>query len=154
MAELRRLRPDTVFTTGTTTSLDTSAGFGEEQVVEGYVERWRELGEWGIEVVAVRDTPRFGFDVPECLAGADPDDPRACTVARSHSLAPVSPLEEAVLPANVTALDLTDLFCGPQVCRPVIGNVLVYWDSGHIGSTFMRTLAPELERRWLLAERR
>ncbi|MEU0491478.1 acyltransferase family protein [Nocardiopsis sp. NPDC006139] len=154
MAELERLRPDTVFTTGTTTSLDASAGFGDEQIVDGYVERWRELGEWGIEVVAVRDTPRFGFDVPGCLAEADPADPDACTTEPERSLAPVSPLAEAALPANVTVLDLTDLFCDADVCRPVIGNVLVYWDGSHIGSTFMRTLAPELERRWLLAERR
>ena len=154
MAELERLRPDAVFTTGTTTSLDASAGFGEEQVVDGYAERWRELGEWGIEVVAVRDTPRFGFDVPACLSEADPADPDACTVEPGHSLAPVSPLVEAVLPANVTVLDLTDLFCGANVCRPVIGNVLVYWDGSHIGSTFMRTLAPELERRWLLTDPR
>ncbi|SHK76528.1 Peptidoglycan/LPS O-acetylase OafA/YrhL, contains acyltransferase and SGNH-hydrolase domains [Nocardiopsis flavescens] len=154
MEELERLRPDTVFTTGTTTSLDASAGFGEEQVVDGYTDRWRELGEWGIEVVAVRDTPRFGFDVPGCLAGADPADTGACTTGPERSLAPVSPLEEAALPANVTALDLTDLFCEPDVCRPVIGNVLVYWDASHIGATFMRTLAPELERRWTLAERR
>ncbi|MFL1427323.1 MULTISPECIES: acyltransferase family protein [unclassified Nocardiopsis] len=157
MAELRRLRPDTVFTTGTTTSLDSSAGFGEEQVVEGYVERWRELGELGIDVVAVRDTPRFGFDVPECLARAAPSDPvgqadpDACTTAPGDSLAPRSPLKGAALPANVTVLDLTDVFCDADVCRPVIGNLLVYWDASHIGATFMRTLAPELDRRWTRA---
>src|SRR5699024_9449037 len=60
MAELADLRPDAVFTTGTTTSLDTSAGYGQEQVVDGYPDRWRQLGELGIEVVAVRDTPRPG----------------------------------------------------------------------------------------------
>ncbi|OKI19950.1 acyltransferase [Nocardiopsis sp. TSRI0078] len=149
MAELERLRPDTVFTTGTTTSLDTSAGYGEEQVVDGYVDRWRELEEMGIGVVAVRDTPRFRFDVPSCLAGSDPGE---CVSAREESMAPVSPLEGLALPANVTVLDLTDRFCGSGVCRPVIGNVLVYWDNGHIGATFMRTLAPELERRWARAE--
>lgn len=58
------------------------------------------------------------------------------------------------LPPNVTVLDLTDRFCEPDVCRPVIGNVLVYWDDSHIGATFMRTLAPELERRWIRAEGR
>ncbi|WP_028648250.1 acyltransferase family protein [Nocardiopsis sp. CNT312] len=149
MAELDRLRPDTVFTTGTTTSLDTSAGYGEEQVVDGYVERWRELDGMGIGVVAVRDTPRFGFDVPGCLAGAAPEE---CTSAPGESMAEVSPLEGLDLPENVTVLDLTDRFCDTDVCRPVIGNVLVYWDSSHIGATFMRTLAPELERRWAAAE--
>ena len=151
MAELRELRPDTVFTTGTTTSLDGSAGFGEEQVVDGYLDRWRELDGLGIDVVAVRDTPRFGFDVPGCLAASGPEE---CTVEPEGSLAPVSPMDGLDLPRNVTVLDLTDLFCGPDVCRPVIGNVLVYWDDSHIGATFMRTLAPELERRWDRAEAR
>ncbi|MFE3461482.1 acyltransferase family protein [Nocardiopsis aegyptia] len=151
MAELRELRPDTVFTTGTTTSLDKSAGFGEEQVVDGYVDRWRELGGLGIDVVAVRDTPRFGFDVPGCLAESGPEE---CTVEPEGSLAAVSPMDGLDLPPNITVLDLTDLFCGPDVCRPVIGNVLVYWDDSHIGATFMRTLAPELERRWIRAEGR
>jgi peptidoglycan/LPS O-acetylase OafA/YrhL len=149
MAELRELAPDTVFTTGTTTSLDGSAGFGEEQVVDGYVERWRELGDLGIEVVAVRDTPRFGFDVPECVAASGPEE---CAVPPGRSMADVSPLEGVGLPANVTVLDLTDRFCDADACRPVIGNVLVYWDGSHIGATFMRTLAPELDRRWNRAD--
>ncbi|MBR8743391.1 acyltransferase family protein [Nocardiopsis sp. MG754419] len=148
MAELADLRPDAVFTTGTTTSLDTSAGFGEEVLVEGYVDRWRELADLGIEVVAVRDTPRLGFDAPECLAERSPEE---CTAPLSGSMAAESPLDGAELPDNVVTLDLTDRICAPDLCRPVVGNVLVFWDSGHIGATYMRTLAPHLERRLLTA---
>ena len=144
MAELAALEPDAVFTTGTTTSLDASAGFGEEQVVDGYVERWRELEAMGVEVVAVRDTPRFGFDVPDCLAASTPEE---CSVEPGTSMAATSPLESVRVPGNVTVLDLNDLICEPAVCRPVVGNVLVYWDGSHIGATFMRTLAPELDAR-------
>ena len=148
MDELVELRPDAVFTTGTTTSLDTSAGFGEEVLVEGYVDRWRELEDLGIEVIAVRDTPRLSFDAPECLATGSPEE---CTAPRADSMAEVSPLEGVELPDNVVPLDLTDLICEPDLCRPVVGNVLVFWDSGHIGATYMRTLAPELEHRLLAA---
>ena len=150
MAELADLRPDTVFTTGTTTSLDTTAGFGEEVLVEGYVDRWRELEALGIEVVAVRDTPRLGFDAPECLATASPEE---CTAPLTDSMAEASPFEAADLdlPNNVVTLDLTDLICEPDLCRPVVGNVLVFWDAGHISATYMRTLAPELGTRLLTA---
>ena len=148
MAELADLRPDAVFTTGTTTSLDTSAGYGQEQVVDGYPDRWRQLGELGIEVVAVRDTPRPGFDVPECLAGAEPEE---CTSEPGDSMAETSPLEGIDLPENVSALDLTDQFCEPGVCRPVVGNVLVHWDDGHVTASYMRTLVPALEERFLAA---
>ncbi|MEU3305786.1 acyltransferase family protein [Nocardiopsis sp. NPDC055551] len=150
MAELADLRPDTVFTTGTTTSLDTTAGFGEEVLVEGYVDRWRELEALGIEVVAVRDTPRLGFDAPECLATASPEE---CTAPLTDSMAEASPFEAADLdlPNNVVTLDLTDRICEPDLCRPVVGNVLVFWDAGHISATYMRTLAPELRDRLLTA---
>jgi hypothetical protein len=149
MAELRRLRPDTGFTTGTTTSRDGQRGFHEEQVVDGYVDRWRQLGRMGIDVVAIRDTPRLGFNVPECLAESEAEE---CTAPPAKSMARVSPLRGLVLPANVTVLDLTHVFCGSGVCRSVIGNIIVYWDDAHIGKTFMRTLAPELERRLARAE--
>ncbi|WP_067608759.1 acyltransferase family protein [Nocardiopsis listeri] len=150
MVELADLRPDTVFTTGTTTSLDTTAGFGEEVLVEGYVDRWRELEALGIEVVAVRDTPRLGFDAPECLATASPEE---CTAPTTDSMTEASPFEDADLdlPNNVVTLDLTDLICEPDLCHAVVGNVLVFWDAGHISATYMRTLAPELRDRLLAA---
>lgn len=148
MTELRTLRPDAVFTTGTTTSLDTTAGFGEETLVDGYVDRWHELDALDIDAIAVRDTPRLPFDAADCLSEAAPDE---CAVAPTESMAEESPLEEAELPANVTPLDLTDLLCEEDRCRPVVGNVLVYWDASHITTTYMRTLAPELERRLLAA---
>ncbi|MGW5875082.1 acyltransferase family protein [Nocardiopsis terrae] len=148
MAELETLRPDAVFTTGTTTSLDTSAGFGTETVVDGYVDRWRELDSLGVEVVAVRDTPRLPFDAPDCLSAATPQE---CTASPSESMAEESPLDGVELPPNVTVLALTDHFCEPGTCSPVVGNVLVYWDRSHVTTTYMRTLAPELERRLLTA---
>nr|WP_312894074.1 acyltransferase family protein [Nocardiopsis metallicus] len=148
MTELRSLRPDAVFTTGTTTSLDTTAGFGEEVLVDGYVERWRELGALGIDVIAVRDTPRLPFDAVDCLSGAAQDE---CAVPPTESMAEESPLEDVELPGNVTPLDLTDLLCEPDLCHPVVGNVLVYWDASHITTTYMRTLASELERRLLVS---
>nr|WP_026119058.1 acyltransferase family protein [Nocardiopsis ganjiahuensis] len=148
MTELRALRPDAVFTTGTTTSLDASAGFGEEVLVDGYVDRWHELADLDIEVVAVRDTPRLPFDAPDCLSESTP---RECAVPPAESMAEQSPLDGVGLPANTVPLDLTDLLCEPDACHPVVGNVLVYWDAGHITTTYMRTLAPELEKRLLAA---
>ncbi|GAA1998136.1 acyltransferase family protein [Nocardiopsis rhodophaea] len=143
MTELADLRPDAVFTTATTTSLDTGAGYGEEMVVDGYVEKWRELAELDIDVLAIRDTPRLGFDSASCVA----EKARAeCGSDRSDSLADESPLDDLTgVPDNVTFLDLTDRLCTGGRCPAVIGNVLVYWDGSHITTTYMRTLAPALE---------
>ncbi|GAA1757573.1 acyltransferase family protein [Streptomonospora arabica] len=145
MAELADLRPDAVFTTATRTNLDAGSGPVGESVVEGYVSRWRELDAMGIEVIAVRDTPRLDFNAPDCLAENRPED---CVGQRHRSMARTSPLERIDdLPGNVAYIDLTDLLCRGDRCPAVIGNILVYWDSAHITATYMRTLAPVLRDR-------
>ncbi|MFC7327531.1 acyltransferase family protein [Marinactinospora rubrisoli] len=144
MAELAELRPDAVFTTATSTSIDTDAGFGGEVVVDGYLERWAELDRLGIDVLAIRDTPRFDFQAPECVATRGPDE---CVGSPAPSMAETSPLESVRgVPENVTFLDLSRYLCTGDRCPVVIGNVLVYWDNAHFTATFARTLAPMLER--------
>ncbi|WP_046471480.1 acyltransferase family protein [Allosalinactinospora lopnorensis] len=144
LEELERLRPDAVFTTATSSSLDSEArGEDGESVVEGYPERWAQLGELGIDVVAVRDTPRFGFDTASCLAAKDAEE---CSGDRGRSLADDPPYEElGDVPENVSFIDLNDRLCTGGECPAVIGNVLVYWDGSHMTATFMKSMAPVLE---------
>ncbi|MBB4933900.1 peptidoglycan/LPS O-acetylase OafA/YrhL [Lipingzhangella halophila] len=147
LEELERIRPDAVFTTATSTSLDSEGqnGGDGEGVVEGYPERWAELDRLGIDVIAVRDTPRFGFDTASCLATKDAAE---CGGQRGRSMADEPPYEElAGVPDNVAFIDLTDHLCEGDECPAVIGNVLVYWDGSHMTATFMRTMAPVLEPR-------
>jgi hypothetical protein len=42
---------------------------------------------------------------------------------------------------------MTDLFCGPRWCYPVIGGALAYKDSNHLTRVFVQTAGPLLERR-------
>jgi hypothetical protein len=44
--------------------------------------------------------------------------------------------------ADVQLLDLTDRFCSPEQCMPVVGNVMVYRDNNHITDTYARSLYP------------
>lgn len=39
-------------------------------------------------------------------------------------------------------LDLTDRFCGPELCAPVVGNVMVYRDNNHITDSYARSMRP------------
>ncbi|MDE3722289.1 acyltransferase family protein [Nocardiopsis sp. N85] len=139
-AELERMRPNAVFTLGTLTQ----QGDGSlEHVPAGFVEHWRWLEERGIDVVAVRDTPRFSFDVADCVdrAGAG-----ACAEDRAYTLAEVSPLEEAEdLPAGVRVVDLSDYLCRDGRCPGVIGNQLAYYDDNHFSYAFSSSLAVLLE---------
>lgn len=140
LAELSRLRPDVVVTTATESSLYERG----ETMPRGYVERWRQLGAMGINVLAIRDTPRMAFDPPECVAtkGAD-----RCVTPERRSLAERSPvLDLRRPPKNVHFADFNDVFCTDGRCPSVINGILVYSDVGHITATFMRTLAPRVER--------
>ena len=42
---------------------------------------------------------------------------------------------------------LTNRFCLPDLCAAVVGDVLVYRNSGRITASYMKTLGPWLERR-------
>ncbi|MFE9244383.1 acyltransferase family protein [Nocardiopsis sp. NPDC006938] len=140
MAALDELEPDTVFTLASLTSVRSGP---EEHVPEGFVERWRQLDARGIDVVAVRDTPRFSFRVPDCT---DRNHRSECSEPASHSMAERAPyLELDDVPANTRFLDMTGYLCQDDVCHGVIGNQLVYYDTNHFSYSFSQSLAAVME---------
>lgn len=139
LAEVERERPDFVFTTSTW-ALDVP----EEIVPAGYLERWEQLADLGVEVLAVRDTPRAAENLVECLEAAG-DAPERCGVARDEVYADVDPtLALDPAPRNVTFLDVSHLLCDDEWCPALIGNMVVYFDTDHMTATWSRALAPFL----------
>ncbi|WP_181781243.1 acyltransferase family protein [Pseudonocardia pini] len=139
-AELVDLRPDAVVTIA---SRNVTAG-PTEVTPQGFVDRWRELDALGIPVVAFRDNPRYepGFRPADCLQQAG-RGAEVCGQERAALYAPVPPWQTIPdLPQNVSFLDYTDYYCGPQTCPAEIGNVLVYQDDNHLTATFMTSLSP------------
>ncbi|MBB5961308.1 acyltransferase family protein [Planomonospora venezuelensis] len=143
LAELRTIGPDLLITTAT----ESSEWERGENMPGGYLERWRQLGAMGIDVLAIRDTPRMGFDPPECV---ETKGAAACVAPRSLSLAERMPTAGPI-PDNVTVADFNATFCPDDRCPSVIGDTLVYSDNGHITATFVRSLAPALEKEVLRA---
>ncbi|MGH7677873.1 MAG: acyltransferase family protein [Gemmatimonadaceae bacterium] len=140
MRELLHNRPSVVFTPAT-------RGSGPaERVPPGRVTQWRRLAAAGINVIAIRNSPTFPFDVPECVV-ANGTESKACVLMRSAALAASSPMSElqGSLPL-VHFVDLSDYFCDDTACPPVIGNILVYSDASHMTAHYARTLGPVLER--------
>lgn len=140
--------PDAVFTVGTRTD----PGAAGETLVDGYAEGVQDFAAAGIQVLALRDSPRFSFPVPECVdrygAGSG-----QCTRPRAEVLAEVSPLEElaASLPA-VRPMDMTDQLCTSEgLCPGVIGNVLVYMDHDHLSRSYVATTVPVFGERFAAA---
>jgi len=138
---LEQERPDVVLTVGTR---DVRVD-GPEQLPQDYLDRWAQVTDLGIPVVALRDNPRWPHSVPDCVArhgrwAAECSAPRAQLYDLDWAVA------QQRLPEGVTLLDTADLFCDRDSCPPVVGNVLVYMDDNHVGRTYMATLAPRLDR--------
>jgi len=136
------LRPDAVFTVVTAGEVD---GPGEELVV-GQQEAVDALAAAGIDLVGVRDNPRFSFDVYACAErfGADA---AGCRRDLASVSAERSPAESLDIGEGSVLVDLLPETCPDGVCTPVVGNVHVYLDDNHLTWDYARTLAPFLEER-------
>jgi peptidoglycan/LPS O-acetylase OafA/YrhL len=140
-------KPDAVVTVGTRTD----QGDAGEAIVDGYAAGIQDFTAAGIDVVALRDSPRFSFPMPECIE-RNGDDPAACARPRADVLAEVSPLQEfaATMP-GVRPMDMTDLLCTADGCPGVIGNVLVYLDHDHLSRSYVETTVPVFGERFAAA---
>jgi len=140
--EILAEHPDFVFTMATR---DVRAGL-TERTPPGFVAQWRRLDTESIRVLAVRDNPRFATSPAACVEAHGAADGR-CSTPRSDLFADEAPYESMPdIPSNVTFLDFSDSYCGPEVCPAVIGNVLVYKDDNHVSATYIATMAPVIGR--------
>jgi hypothetical protein len=133
---------DAVFTAAIATTPYSSDGYPSEQdaAVAGYREAWSEMLERGIPVITVVDNPVWETDPNKCLRTRALSD---CDGPRSELIVADDPLRDAAAGlSGVTLLDFTDVFCGPDVCSPVVGGANVYRDQDHLTVTFADTLAP------------
>ncbi|MFE6306790.1 acyltransferase family protein [Nocardiopsis sp. NPDC057823] len=148
--ELAELRPDLVVTSSSTSAVPAQGGEEDRvpMLAEGMTRLWGELGEVSGPIVALRDTPRQRRDVVECVA-RNPEDPGECTIPLSEAFKRDDPQERAVdsLPGETALVDMSDLFCAGGECPAVIGNVMVYRDSGHITNTYVSLLTDHLGER-------
>ena len=110
-----------------------------------YVGIWQTLSDNNIPILAMRDTPwlvRDGqpFFPADCLADGGNahlvrDQALRCALrdaTRRWTSSQRFPL--------LKPLDMSDAVCRKDVCRAVEGNVLLYHDSHHMSTTYMRTM--------------
>lgn len=140
-------KPDAVFTVASLTHKD--APFETE--VPQYLEGIKPFTDAGMDVVGIRDNPRFNMNMPECVQknGADADE---CNAPLQESLAESSPLDayRGKVP-RLHLMDLSDFICAGGICPAVVGNVYVYKDDNHLTKTYVQTMIPMFEQRLLAA---
>ena len=101
-------------------------------------------------VIVLRDTPRSSDGMFACVdraLRAHQPTRDACSLPRDQVLAP-DPFVDAAQQLGAPrfgVIDLTDFFCDPDRCYPVIGGALVYKDISHMTTAFGTTLGPYLE---------
>jgi hypothetical protein len=105
----------------------------------------------GIRVVAIAETPEMASRAePDCVLKYGRNAAR-CAVPVSVAIPPDPPTWFAAraMGGKVPVIDMNDLICGPLLCEPVVGNVLVFQDQHHLSSAYSQSLAPFLKQRLL-----
>jgi peptidoglycan/LPS O-acetylase OafA/YrhL len=143
------IRPDVVITSSypglATVKHPAGGAAAQADIGDGMAGYWAQLRQHGISVIAIKESPDVGLNVPECLSV---HSPALCTVPKAKAVQHDPPTLYATRAARGTVplIDMDSLICGPVSCPPVVGNVLVYQDSHHLTSTYALTIAPYLER--------
>ena len=118
----------------------------EDATVQGLTSAWKSLPD-GVPLLGLVDNPLMRPGTPACVEQKGLDAGEACAVPRATAL-PARSMQRAVESfPQAHLIDLTDLYCEPDVCRPVVGNVVVYRDRGHLTAAYAKTLAPYLGER-------
>jgi hypothetical protein len=133
---------DAVFTAALATTPYSSAGYdsSHDAAVAGYREAWSTVMDRGIPVITVVDNPVWETDPNKCLRTRDVAE---CDGVRSDVLVADDPLKDAASGLDAaTLLDFTDVYCGAELCAPVVGGANIYRDQDHLTVTFADTLAP------------
>nr|WP_314843622.1 acyltransferase family protein [uncultured Microbacterium sp.] len=137
-----RLQPEAVYLVVTR-----AAPGAPEVLVEGVREIADMLIAQGIEVIAVRDNPRFDFDMYECALEASETAPgmdaESCDVD-DIGFALGEDLDAFIARDGVTGVDFRPWLCPEGVCRGSVGNIAVFLDDNHVSDSYGRTLAPML----------
>ena len=138
MREIRKLRPDVVFT-----SQQRYSYVDREAMVAGLRSVWSELTRIGARVIVIQDTPWMPFRPGDCLA----ENPEKCVVSRVEAVPDNILVRAARGMGNAKVIDLTDGICGPSFCKAIVGNMIVWRDQDHLTATYSQALAPYLSRK-------
>jgi len=126
-----------------------TSGRGHGLPADWYAKAWEPIVAAGSRVIVVVDNPVNSQEALDCLSraniglGRDAD----CGTPTAVALAdPDTQIEAAQLVPGTKVIDFTPYYCLAEKCPSVIGDVVVYRDTGHATATFAKTLAGQLER--------
>lgn len=99
----------------------------------------------GVKIIAIRDTPEMGYDVPTCATRPFQNDASVFDRYRAIVLNDNRfDVNKLIFPSDVRLVDMSDAFCDEDKCFAVMNGILVYRDGHHISATYSRELADVL----------
>ncbi|WP_246824587.1 MULTISPECIES: acyltransferase family protein [Rothia] len=146
-AEILTAKPTTVFIISTTTAT-TAEG---ETVDPGLDETLRKLTDAGIQVIGIRDNPRFASDMYMCAMKAKNIDDCAEPIEAKYGEDPAAPIFAKYADRGAYQIDLKDVYCPDGKCSVLQGNVYMYADSNHLTNVYEATLTDIIYERALAA---
>ena len=146
-AEILAAKPSTVFIISTTTAA-TAEG---ETVDPGLDETLRKLTDAGIQVISIRDNPRFASDMYMCAMKAKNIDDCSEPVEAKYGDDPAAPIFAKYADRGAYQIDLKDVYCPDGKCSVIQGNVYMYADSNHLTNVYEATLTDIIYERALAA---
>jgi hypothetical protein len=119
--------------------------------IRGYRDAWRAVPQSVGAILVIRDTPYDRTHTGSCVMQAmrrHEELGQVCAVPRRTALKsdPAATAARRSKDPRVHLIDMTDFFCGPQLCYPVIGGALVHKDTTHMSLTYGLSLGPYLLR--------
>lgn len=138
--------PDFIVTSGVVSQAVDGDGKSQEAMSAGYVEKWNTMGELGIPVVVISDTPQPepGVTPYECVAENMDNPNEACSWPSDGGSGSDTLLAAVDQVPTATYLDMNQFVCQQDVCSPVYRNVLTYRQGSHITVTFVELLRETL----------
>jgi peptidoglycan/LPS O-acetylase OafA/YrhL len=120
-------------------------GEWDDLQADGYVEAWQPVLDAGIQVVALREVPRYPASAIPCLSA-----PGATAEGCSYPIADVTQVSWMGMAAEreprVGFIDLDAGICPDGRCQSILGNIYTYRDDSHLSPPFAGSLA------WLLED--
>jgi peptidoglycan/LPS O-acetylase OafA/YrhL len=103
---------------------------------------------FGMEVLAIRDNPRYGFNVLETLEIIGYEKTKALMNEEKNNQNDEAFWHNFEQENNsLYKIDLTEYFQYNGEFQPIIGNVIIYRDDNHITNTYAKSLGPILEKK-------
>ncbi|MBB4735686.1 peptidoglycan/LPS O-acetylase OafA/YrhL [Micrococcus cohnii] len=126
--------PDVIFDVGTRTQ---PAGKDATEKIDNSsdrLEKWQNVARSGVDVLLIRDNPRFPDFQNACL-WKNRQDVDVCALARHEAVANENPLERFEGVDHINPVDLTDLWCTDRMCPAMAGDTFTFYDRHHLSRT-------------------